>query len=146
GQAQDPLDEAPLYLRVGSGHADHPNSDSDTIAQSPAAAEFNIYDIAYREEVARIRGLSEGALVYLTRRVSAWDSPKTAAGMGHEAGGRAAPGSGATADPTTADHAAVSDPSTTTADGGGTPDDAKSATPSTAPQGANQTPRETHEA
>lgn len=135
GHAHDPLHEAPLYLRVGSGHADHPDSDSDSIAQSPAAAEFNIYDTAYRQEVARIRGLSEGALVYLTRRVGGWEESK--------AGGRAAPGAaadrGGAADP-----AVTSNPATATAAGADvTPEDAKSAT---APRPANQTPRETHEA
>lgn len=141
GQAHDPLDEAPLYLRVGSGHADHPDTDSDSIAQSPAAAEFNIYDKAYREEVARIRGVREDTLVYLTRRVSAWDSAKT--------GGRAAPGGSGAADPAAdLDSAAVSDPATTTtADGtGGAPDDAKPATPFSAAHPANQAPGETHEA
>ncbi|KFZ20371.1 hypothetical protein V502_03206, partial [Pseudogymnoascus sp. VKM F-4520 (FW-2644)] len=128
GHAHDPSNEAPLYLRVGSGHADHPDSDSDSIAQSPAAAEFNIYDTAYRQEVARIKGLSEGALVYLTRRVGAWEESK--------AGGRAAPAGGA-------DPAVTSNPAT--ADGGKT-DDAKSDTQTTAPHPANQTPRETHEA
>ncbi|OBT78552.1 CAMKK/META protein kinase [Pseudogymnoascus sp. 05NY08] len=145
GQAHDPLDEAPLYLRVGSGHADHPDTDTDTIAQSPAAAEFNIYDKAYREEVARIRGVSESTLVYLNRRVSAWDSAKT--------GGRAAPGGSGGADPAAdLDSAAVSNPATTTTtaapdDGtAGAPDDAKSATPSSAAHPANQAAGETHEA
>lgn len=146
GHAHDPLNEAPLYLRVGSGHADHPDSDSDSIAQSPAAAEFNIYDKAYREEVARIKGVSESALVYLTRRVGGWGDSK----LGIGAGGRAAPGGGAgdlvTSNPTDdPDPAAVSDPATA-ADVNAPDDDAKSATQTSAPHPANQTPEETHEA
>lgn len=138
GQAHDPLHEAPLYLRVGSGHADHPDSDSDSIAQSPAAAEFNIYDTAYRQEVARIKGVSESTLVYLNRRVGAWSPP-------HGAGGRAAPGG---AD----DHGAVtSNPAPAAADpdagaDGATDDATDDAKSPTAPPSANQGSGETHEA
>lgn len=147
GHAQDPLNEAPLYLRVGSGHADHADTDTDSIAQSPAAAEFNIYDTAYREEVARIKGVSKDTRVYLTRRVTAWDSPKTG---GHGADGRAAPGGGGGAADLTANPTTIPDVGTTTAntDTGtdGTPDGAKSSHPAPAPHAANQESGDTHEA
>ena len=71
GHAHDPLDEAPLFLGIGSGGDDSLDvTQQDAVADSPTAAEFNIYDTAYQEEVERIRS-SQGhkATVYLTRRV-----------------------------------------------------------------------------
>lgn len=92
--------------------------------------------------------MSEEALVYLTRRVTAWESPKTG---GHGTDGRAAPGGGGAVD-LTADPAAVSDVGTTTADvtpttttTGGTPHDAKSSHSTDSPHPANQESRDTHE-
>lgn len=69
GHAHNPLDENPLFLGIGIGH-DDPASPSEIVAESPAAAEFSIYDTAYAEEVERIR-LAQGheTTVYLTRRV-----------------------------------------------------------------------------
>ncbi|KAG0648518.1 kinase C [Hyphodiscus hymeniophilus] len=71
GHAHDPLGEAPLFLGIGSGGDDSLDvPQQDLVAESPTAAEFNIYDTAYQDEVERIRS-SQGhkATVYLTRRV-----------------------------------------------------------------------------
>jgi [calcium/calmodulin-dependent protein kinase] kinase len=71
GHAHDPLDEEPLFLGIGNGDADTLEGPrSETVAESPTAAEFNIYDRAYQEEVDRIRAAQgSSATVYLTRRV-----------------------------------------------------------------------------
>jgi len=74
GHAHDPMDEEPLFLGIGSGgHALTPSvtpPPQDVIADSPTAAEFNIYDTAYQNEVERIRSAQgHQATVYLTRRV-----------------------------------------------------------------------------
>lgn len=146
GHAQDPLHEAPLYLRVGSGHADHPDSDSDSIAQSPAAAEFDIYDHAYRQEVARIRGRSEEALVYLTRRVGAQTPPHGRVGRAGTTGDdRKAGGEGVTSNPSNpaGGSEGLSNTSNPHAVGNGATEDQKSAT---AVPAANQGREETHEA
>jgi len=71
GHAHDPLDEEPLFLGIGNGSDDTLEAPhTDLIAESPTAAEFNIYDRAYQEEVDRIRASKgDSATVYLTRRV-----------------------------------------------------------------------------
>jgi calcium/calmodulin-dependent protein kinase kinase 2 len=71
GHARDPTDEAPLWLGIGVGGADGDRTpDSEVIAESPSAAEFNIYDTAYENEVKRIRkAQGSRATIYLTRRV-----------------------------------------------------------------------------
>lgn len=71
GHAHDPLDEEPLILGIGAGGHDTLDSSSQVVvAESPTAAEFNIYDKAYQEEVRRIRGAQgHTATVYLNRRV-----------------------------------------------------------------------------
>ncbi|KAH6715327.1 BcCMK3, calcium/calmodulin-dependent protein kinase [Leptodontidium sp. MPI-SDFR-AT-0119] len=71
GHAQNPLDEEPLFLGIGAGGIDSLEAPpQDIVAESPAAAEFNIYDKAYQEEVDRIRAAQgHSATVYLTRRV-----------------------------------------------------------------------------
>ncbi|KAK6584576.1 hypothetical protein PZA11_002800 [Diplocarpon coronariae] len=71
GHAHDPLDEEPLYLGIGSGgHDSLEASPENIVAESPTAAEFNIYDRAYQEEVDRIRAAQgRTATVFLTRRV-----------------------------------------------------------------------------
>jgi calcium/calmodulin-dependent protein kinase kinase 2 len=71
GHAHDPLDEEPLFLGIGTGGSDSLDTPPEEIvAESPAAAEFSIYDTAYQQEVDRIRA-AQGttATVYLTRRV-----------------------------------------------------------------------------
>lgn len=70
GHAHDPLEEPPLFLGIGSGGDQSLEPIADAVAESPTAAEFNIYNTAYQEEVERIRA-SQGnsATVYLTRRV-----------------------------------------------------------------------------
>lgn len=69
GHAHDPTDERPLFLGIGTG--DHDNgSAAASIAESPAAAEESIYDLAYQKEAERIReAQGHKATVYLTRRV-----------------------------------------------------------------------------
>lgn len=79
GHAHDPLDQEPLFLGIGIGD---PNTldapPSDIVAESPTAAEFNIYDTAYQEEVERIRAAQgKSATVYLTRRVDSKKEYKT---------------------------------------------------------------------
>ncbi|KUJ19870.1 BcCMK3, calcium/calmodulin-dependent protein kinase [Mollisia scopiformis] len=71
GHAHDPLDEQPLFLGIGAGGDDTLSPPSpDIVAESPTAAEFNIYDTAYQKEVERIRSAQgHQATVYLTRRV-----------------------------------------------------------------------------
>ena len=71
GHAHNPLDEAPLFLGIGSGGDDSLDvSQQDLVAESPTAADFNIYDTAYQDEVERIRSAQgHTATVYLTRRV-----------------------------------------------------------------------------
>ena len=71
GHAHDPLDEAPLFLGIGTGGQDSLDvPEQEYVAESPTAAEFNIYDTAYQEEVQRIRSAQgHKATVYLTRRV-----------------------------------------------------------------------------
>jgi [calcium/calmodulin-dependent protein kinase] kinase len=71
GHAHDPLDEVPLFLGIGSGGDDSLEVPlQELVAESPTAAEFNIYDTAYQEEVERIRSAQgHKATVYLTRRV-----------------------------------------------------------------------------
>jgi [calcium/calmodulin-dependent protein kinase] kinase len=74
GHAHDPMDHELLFLGIGIG------SDNDdgsleppafpVMAESPTAAEFNIYDTAYQKEVERIRkAQGHRATVFLTRRV-----------------------------------------------------------------------------
>ncbi|KAF7941237.1 hypothetical protein EAE99_000874 [Botrytis elliptica] len=74
GHAHDPLDEQPLYLGIGAGVGEDgdPLNEAvqELIAESPTAADFNIYDTAYQQEVDRIRAVQgQAATVYLTRRV-----------------------------------------------------------------------------
>ncbi|TGO11453.1 hypothetical protein BTUL_0109g00190 [Botrytis tulipae] len=74
GHAHDPLDEQPLYLGIGAGVGEDgdPLNEAvqELIAESPTAADFNIYDTAYQQEVDRIRAVQgHAATVYLTRRV-----------------------------------------------------------------------------
>lgn len=77
GHAHNPTDHVPLWLGIGNGldcgdvsPETSPSLSPETLAESPAAADYNIYDTAYRAEVERIR-VAQGhtATVYLTRRV-----------------------------------------------------------------------------
>lgn len=71
GHAHDPLDEEPLFLGIGNGAEEMLDAPpQEVVAESPSAAEFNVYDTAYQEEVDRIRAAQgHEAMVYLTRRV-----------------------------------------------------------------------------
>ena len=84
GQAKDPLEEQ-LFLRIGpstfSGmsteHADDssfaPDDDIYMVSESPGAADVDIYETAYRDEIERIlaraKEQEKEPQVYLTRRV-----------------------------------------------------------------------------
>jgi hypothetical protein len=87
GQAHDPLEDQ-LYLYVGpstfagpSGNADRRPSfipdedDVPIVSESPGAADIDIYETAYRDEIERIRSRARiedsEPTVYLTRRVDA---------------------------------------------------------------------------
>ncbi len=68
GHAHDPLQDH-LFLAVGPCGSDEP-PDPPAVSESPAAAETNIYEKAYSEEIERIRSKSgTGTTIYLTRRV-----------------------------------------------------------------------------
>lgn len=68
GHAHDPLQDH-LFLAVGPYGTDEP-PDPPAVSESPAAAETNIYETAYSEEIERIRSRSgTGTTLYLTRRV-----------------------------------------------------------------------------
>ncbi|KAL8734918.1 MAG: hypothetical protein Q9166_001270 [cf. Caloplaca sp. 2 TL-2023] len=68
GHAHDPLEDH-LFLAVGPYGTDEP-PDPPAVSESPAAAETNIYEMAYSEEIERIRSRSgTGTTIYLTRRV-----------------------------------------------------------------------------
>jgi [calcium/calmodulin-dependent protein kinase] kinase len=79
GHAHDPLEER-LFLHIGPSSFTGPSSsggdggltddpDQMIVSESPGAAESDIYETAYREEIERIRSRSQNATVYLTRRV-----------------------------------------------------------------------------
>lgn len=68
GHAHNPLEDH-LFLAVGPYGSDEP-PDPPAVSESPAAAETNIYETAYSEEIERIRSRSgTGTTIYLTRRV-----------------------------------------------------------------------------
>jgi [calcium/calmodulin-dependent protein kinase] kinase len=70
GHAHDPMDHELLWLGIGPGLEQSTPPETPTCAESPTAAEFNIYDTAYQLEVERIReAKGRKATVYLTRRV-----------------------------------------------------------------------------
>jgi [calcium/calmodulin-dependent protein kinase] kinase len=86
--AHDPSLDEHLYLGIGAGKNDLMEKpdllevpDDDAIAESPQAAEFSIYDLAYEKEVERIR-LAQGheAKVYSNRRVETKQELETDAG------------------------------------------------------------------
>lgn len=83
GHAHDPLEDQ-LYLRIGpstfAGHSTQvdgngftPEDDVYMVSESPGAADVDIYETAYRDEIERIMALAEQnnqePQVYLTRRV-----------------------------------------------------------------------------
>ncbi|TAQ90411.1 hypothetical protein B7494_g1248 [Chlorociboria aeruginascens] len=71
GHAHDPSDEQPHFFGIGAGGDDSLEPpEVEIVAESPAAAEFSIYDTAYQNEVERIRAShGHSATVYLNRRV-----------------------------------------------------------------------------
>lgn len=82
GHAHDPMDEEPLWLGIGPGEDVDIPPEAPICAESPTAAEFNIYDTAYQREVERIReAQGNQATVYLTRRVDSRKAYKADAHM-----------------------------------------------------------------
>jgi [calcium/calmodulin-dependent protein kinase] kinase len=82
GHAHDPMDEEPLWLGIGPGEDIDIPPETPICAESPTAAEFNIYDTAYQREVERIReAQGHQATVYLTRRVDSKKAYKEDAHM-----------------------------------------------------------------
>jgi len=88
GQAHDPLEDQ-LYLFIGPSTFAEPSVNPDRrpsfvpddddvpyVSESPGAADVDIYETAYRDEIERIKarareGEQEEPAVYLTRRVDA---------------------------------------------------------------------------
>ena len=69
GQARDPLSEH-LYLGLGAGGSSRSPS-PPTVSESPPAAESNIYETAYDQEIQRLKSLpGRSTTLFLTRRVS----------------------------------------------------------------------------
>ncbi|CAI6333242.1 unnamed protein product [Periconia digitata] len=76
GHAHDPLEDT-LFLNIGTGedYAPPPSEESFLVSESPSAVDIDIYDTAYREEIARIAKRREETTpgrrptLYLTRRV-----------------------------------------------------------------------------
>jgi [calcium/calmodulin-dependent protein kinase] kinase len=72
GQAHDPTDSAPLFLGIGTGGRDDFSSDeppADVVADSPVAADFNVYDRAYEAEIERLKAQRDPHTLYLTNLV-----------------------------------------------------------------------------
>jgi [calcium/calmodulin-dependent protein kinase] kinase len=69
GQAHDPLEEF-LFLQVGPA-GDKGPPDPPAVSESPPAADVDIYETAYHEEIERIRQNSGSSApkLYLTRRL-----------------------------------------------------------------------------
>lgn len=83
GHAHDPLEDR-LFLRIGpstfAGHSEHAEESGEflpgdvfVVSESPGAADVDIYETAYRDEIERIMAKAQVAdrepQVYLTRRV-----------------------------------------------------------------------------
>ena len=86
GQAHDPLSDSFLFLSIGPSSNASPtdgNSPNGTplVSESPPAAEGNIYEMAYHEEVERIRRNSRSTTLYLTRRVQNTEKYKSDGNM-----------------------------------------------------------------
>ena len=68
GQAHDPLSDH-LYLALGPGESSRPPS-PPAVSDSPSAADSNIYEAAYGEEIQRLRSIpGRSTSLFLTRRV-----------------------------------------------------------------------------
>ena len=68
GQAHDPLSDH-LYLALGPGGSSAPPS-PPAVSESPPAADTNIYETAYHQELERIRAeQGRSATLFLNRRV-----------------------------------------------------------------------------
>lgn len=91
GHAHDPLSDQ-LFLSIGPGLGESSPSPSSTppdppiVSESPPAADIDIYETAYHNEVERIRQMQgRRATLYLTRRIEA--GGKVGAGLAVGAGG-----------------------------------------------------------
>ncbi|KAL9602591.1 MAG: hypothetical protein Q9219_001735 [cf. Caloplaca sp. 3 TL-2023] len=94
GHAHNPLEDH-LFLAVGPCGSDKP-PDPPAVSESPAAAETNIYETAYSEEIERIRSRSgNGTMLYLTRRVEKKEEFRDDANLiGRDSGGDEPPKGG----------------------------------------------------
>jgi calcium/calmodulin-dependent protein kinase kinase 2 len=71
GHAHDPLTDEPLHLNIGVGtDSEDAGEEHSMLSDSPPATDFDVYEKAYQEELARIR-TQQGhqATVYSTKRV-----------------------------------------------------------------------------
>jgi [calcium/calmodulin-dependent protein kinase] kinase len=69
-QAVSPFNEPPLLLHIGTGSDYHMPEDTEFVSESPALTNENVYEEAYRNDVARIhREQGQTANVYLTKLV-----------------------------------------------------------------------------
>lgn len=69
GHARDPLSEH-LYLGLGPGETSRPPS-PPAVSESPLAADSNIYETAYHQEIQRLKSMpGRSTTLFLTRRVS----------------------------------------------------------------------------
>lgn len=86
GHAHDPLSDH-LFLQIGPGGNDE-IPDPPAVSESPPAADVNIYESAYHDEIERIREKQgRQATLYLTRRVDKkkeYQEDKNMVGIDHE--------------------------------------------------------------
>lgn len=69
-QAASPFNEPPLLLHIGTGSDYHMPEDTEFVSESPTLTNENVYEEAYRNDVARIhREQGQTANVYLTKLV-----------------------------------------------------------------------------
>lgn len=95
GHAHNPLEDH-LYVGVGPGSEYDP--EPPAVSESPPAAEINIYEAAYHEQVERIRARQgRAATLFLTRRVDKepeYKNDENLIGPGDDEAGDSAPKSG----------------------------------------------------
>ena len=76
GQAHNPLEDT-LFLDVGAGESSEPfvTGEFPVVSESPSAADSQVYEKAYQEEISRIIAERKSRpTLYLTRRVEGIDS------------------------------------------------------------------------
>lgn len=78
---ETPLQSAPPVLGIGTGSSDFMHGHNSApppmvVADSPTAVDFNVYDRAYEEEIARIKETGGRPSVYLTWHLGAKEKMK----------------------------------------------------------------------